>query len=55
MGETMQPENNLLVELYRWTWRLDENFTTDASAHLLRHLLAEERQLLAWNCSRPLG
>jgi len=40
--ETMEPDNNLLVELHRWAWRQDENFTTDAFAHLLRHLLAEE-------------
>jgi hypothetical protein len=38
----MEPNNNLLVELHRWAWRQDENFTTEAFAHLTRHLLAEE-------------
>ena len=38
----MKPDNNLLVELHRWAWRQDENFTTDAFAHLLRHLLTEQ-------------
>ncbi|MGB6848664.1 MAG: hypothetical protein WBG05_10740, partial [Thermoanaerobaculia bacterium] len=38
----MNADNNLLVELHRWAWRQDENFTTEAFAHLLRHLLSEQ-------------
>jgi hypothetical protein len=36
------PENNLLVRLHKWAHRQDENFITEAFAHLLQHLLAEE-------------
>lgn len=32
-------KNNLLTALHRWASRQDENFITDAFAHLLRHLL----------------
>lgn len=38
----VSPENNLLVRLHKWAWRQDENFLTDAFAHLLQHLLDEE-------------
>ena len=31
-------DNNLLSQLYKWTSRQDENYVTDAFAHLLRHL-----------------
>src|SRR5262245_36546762 len=36
------PENNLLARLHKWAHRQDENFITEAFAHLLQHLLAEE-------------
>jgi hypothetical protein len=35
-------KNNLLTALHRWASRQDENFITDAFAHLLRHLLADD-------------
>lgn len=35
-------KNNLLTALHRWASRQDENFITDAFAHLLRHLLAAD-------------
>ncbi len=34
--------NNLLVSLYKWASRQDENFLTEAFVHLLRHLLDTE-------------
>lgn len=34
--------NNLLITLHRWASQQDENFITDAFAHLLRHLLADD-------------
>jgi hypothetical protein len=36
------PENNLLLRLHKWAWRQDENFLTEAFAHLLQHLLIDE-------------
>lgn len=33
------PRNNLLLNLFYGTWKKDENFHTEALAHLLRHLL----------------
>jgi hypothetical protein len=35
-------ENNLLLRLHKWAWRQDENFLTEAFAHLLQHLLNDE-------------
>lgn len=35
----MPESNNLLTALHKWAHRQDENFITDAFAHLLRHLL----------------
>lgn len=37
--------NNLLVGLHKWAWRQDENFITEAFAHLLRYLLEHERDI----------
>src|SRR4051812_36406286 len=34
--------NNLLVNLHRYSSRQDENFVTEAFAHLVRHLLENE-------------
>jgi hypothetical protein len=34
-------DNNLLCDLHRWAYRQDENFVSEAFAHLLRRLLAE--------------
>jgi hypothetical protein len=34
--------HNLFVDLHRWAERQDENFTTEAFAHLLRHILSNE-------------
>ncbi len=42
LGETMSSENNLLIQLHKWAQYQDENFTTDAFAHLLRYLLKED-------------
>src|SRR6516162_6194609 len=36
------PSNNLLLRLHKWAWRQDENFLTEAFAHLLRYLLENE-------------
>jgi hypothetical protein len=36
------PQNNLLLKLHKWAWRQDENFLTEALAHLLQHLLDQE-------------
>lgn len=36
---TTSGPGNLLSALHRWAWRQDENFITDAYAHLLRRLL----------------
>src|ERR1700688_2325476 len=36
------PSNNLLLRLHKWAWRQDENFLTEAFAHLLRQLLESE-------------
>jgi hypothetical protein len=43
----VSPENNLLVRLHKGAWRQDENFLTEALAHLLRHLLENEPQAAA--------
>lgn len=39
---TESKNTNLLVALHHWASRQDENFITDAFAHLLRRLLAED-------------
>ena len=31
--------NNLLINLHRWAFKQDENFTTESFVHLLNHLL----------------
>jgi hypothetical protein len=36
------PSNNLLLRLHKWAVRQDENFLTEAFAHLLQHLLDHE-------------
>lgn len=35
-------DDNLLLRLHKWAWRQDENFLTEAFAHLLQHLLSHE-------------
>ena len=50
-------DNNLLTLLHRWWPRQDENFMTEAFAHLLRHLLLYEavrcrRWRITWLASR---
>jgi hypothetical protein len=40
-------EPNLLHTLHRWATGQDENFTTDAFSHLLRHLVSEKPELAA--------
>jgi|GEM_PF-743519 len=35
-------DNNLLAALHKWAWRQDENFVSEAFAHLLRHLRDNE-------------
>jgi hypothetical protein len=37
--QNLQNDNNLLASLYRWAHRQDENFTTEAFAHLVKTLL----------------
>jgi hypothetical protein len=37
-----QIENNLLLKLHKWAKRQNENFHTEALAHLLRHLIQHE-------------
>lgn len=39
------PANNLLFRLHRWAWRQDENFLTEAFAHLLTHLVEHEPEV----------
>lgn len=39
--------NNLLVHLHRWVSRQDENFTTEALAHLLKHLRDHKPEVAA--------
>jgi hypothetical protein len=36
------PDDNLLLRLHKWAWRQDENFMTEALAHLIQHLLERE-------------
>lgn len=36
----MQKDNNLLIQLFKWATHQEENFTTEALAHLLGHLAA---------------
>jgi hypothetical protein len=43
----MLPETNLLVRLHHWATRQDENFTTEAFAHLLQCLRIGERAVAA--------
>jgi hypothetical protein len=38
----VEAPNNLLVRLHKWAIRQDENFLTEAFAHLLQHLLSQE-------------
>ncbi len=40
----MQTSDNLLVHLHRWAHLQDENFTTEAFCHLLRHLIENAQQ-----------
>jgi hypothetical protein len=40
-----EEQNNLLVSLQKWAERQDENFTTDAFAHLLRRLVEYDFKL----------
>ncbi len=46
---------NLLQTLHRWATAQDENFTTDAFAHLLRHLVSEEPKMAARILARITG
>ena len=48
-------EGNLLRTLHRWATAQDENFTTDAFAHLLRHLVSEEPEAAARVLARITG
>jgi hypothetical protein len=47
--------SNLLQNLHRWATAQDENFTTDAFAHLLRHLVSEEPDVAAKLLARLTG
>jgi hypothetical protein len=42
---TSQKTNNLLINLHRWAFRQDENFTTESFVHLLNHLLIDEPKI----------
>jgi len=42
---TTSRNTNLLVALHHWASRQDENFITDAFAHLLRHLIARDKMV----------
>lgn len=42
---TTSRNTNLLVALHHWASRQDENFITDAFAHLLRHLIAKDKMV----------
>ncbi|MCI0639389.1 MAG: hypothetical protein L0Y72_04510 [Gemmataceae bacterium] len=44
MMQMESPENNLLVRLHKWASRQDENFLTEAFAHLGQHLLDHESE-----------
>jgi hypothetical protein len=48
-------EGNLLRTLHRWATAQDENFTTDAFAHLLGHLVSEEPKAAARILARITG
>jgi hypothetical protein len=37
--------NNLLINLHRWAFKQDENFTTESFVHLLNHLLVDEPKI----------
>ena len=37
--------NNLLINLHRWAFKQDENFTTESFVHLLNHLLTDEPKI----------
>jgi hypothetical protein len=41
----LNQSNNLLINLHRWAFKQDENFTTESFVHLLNHLLAYEPQV----------
>jgi hypothetical protein len=43
----MGKDNNLLTALHRWASRQDENFTTEAFAHMVRHLLTRDPRVAA--------
>jgi hypothetical protein len=46
MIKTMETqENNLLINLHRWAFRQDENFTTESFVHLLNHLIMDEPKI----------
>ena len=37
--------NNLLINLHRWAFRQDENYTTESFVHLLNYLLMDEPKI----------
>ena len=43
----MDSSNNLLLRLHKWAWRQDENFQSEAFAHLLEHLRDSEPEVAA--------
>src|SRR5882762_10226554 len=45
MIDSAESEGNLFLSLHKWAHRQDENFTTDAFAHLLRRLISKEPSL----------
>ena len=47
MEMTHSGQNNLLVALHGYAHQQDENFTTEAFAHLLRHLLKHDARVAA--------
>lgn len=42
-----QGHNNLLLRLHKWAWRQDENFLTEAFAHVLQQLVDNEPEAAA--------
>lgn len=45
MGPMREEQNNLLVSSHKWAEGQNENFTTDAFAHLLRHFIEYDSKL----------
>jgi hypothetical protein len=41
----LNQSNNLLINLHRWAFKQDENFTTESFVHLLNHLLVDEPKI----------